>query len=606
MITQALTESYFYNDYGQLSGRVLGGAVDQSYAYFYKDNAERELEHISLPNGMNYYPQTDVNRRNTGKELKDGDNNTVYAEYIYYRKVGDHGTNMPSSVYFGKTQNNRFSISDNVKYKYDEMGNISEVRENGVLTVSYAYDKIGRLVRENNRKFGKTWLWSYDNCGNILSKREAQFTLKPADEIEAFTDEKMYAYNGDKLLSFGDEILFYTDTEGKEHDNPLIYRGHQLSWSFERRLASFGDNVFAYDGYGRRIRKNNTVFTYDANNKLIKQSDGTNTLGFIYDNSGLSGVKHNDKEYIYSKDIQGNIISILDKSGREVVQYKYDAWGNVITEVIDEAHAAIAELNPFRYRSYYYDPETNLYYLNTRYYDPETGRFISQDDVSYLDPESVNGLNLYAYCGNNPVMNVDPNGTFAITALLIGLIVGAIIGAAVGGTVAGCVASGNGATGWELAGWIMLGVFGGAVIGGAIGAGLGAAAGAIFPGLNAALAGSLSFAIPTLTNIGGALAIGSATVAVPVGALVAAGAAAVSAAAGVGLSVLFAKRSGKEGATDKPSWVNRGMVDPEKTAQENATDMLNDKYGIGNWKRGAGSEYSKIVKWIIRTVFYGG
>ena len=603
---ESLTESYFRNDCGQTSGRVIGGAVDQSYAYFYKDNAERELEHISLPNNLNYYPQTDVNGRNTGKELKDGDNNTVYAEYIYYRKVGDHGTNMPSSVYFGKTQNNRFSISDNVKYKYDEMGNISEVRENGVLTVSYAYDKIGRLVRENNRKFGKTWLWSYDNCGNILSKREAQFTLKPADEIEAFTDEKMYAYNGDKLLSFGDEILFYTDTEGKEHDNPLIYRGHQLSWSFERRLASFGDNVFAYDGYGRRIRKNNTVFTYDANNKLIKQSDGTNTLGFIYDNSGLSGVKHNDKEYIYSKDIQGNIISILDKSGREVVQYKYDAWGNVITEVIDEAHAAIAELNPFRYRSYYYDPETNLYYLNTRYYDPETGRFISQDDVSYLDPESVNGLNLYAYCGNNPVMNVDPNGTFAITALLIGLIVGAIIGAAVGGTVAGCVASGNGATGWELAGWIMLGVFGGAVIGGAIGAGLGAAAGAIFPGLNAALAGSLSFAIPTLTNIGGALAIGSATVAVPVGALVAAGAAAVSAAAGVGLSVLFAKRSGKEGATDKPSWVNRGMVDPEKTAQENATDMLNDKYGIGNWKRGAGSEYSKIVKWIIRTVFYGG
>ena len=317
MITQALTESYFRNDCGQTSGRVIGGAVDQSYAYFYKDNAERELEHISLPNNLNYYPQTDVNGRNTGKELKDGDNNTVYAEYIYYRKVGDHGTNMPSSVYFGKTQNNRFSISDNVKYKYDEMGNISEVRENGVLTVSYAYDKIGRLVRENNRKFGKTWLWSYDNCGNILSKREAQFTLKPADEIEAFTDEKMYAYNGDKLLSFGDEILFYTDTEGKEHDNPLIYRGHQLSWSFERRLASFGDNVFAYDGYGRRIRKNNTVFTYDANNKLIKQSDGTNTLGFIYDNSGLSGVKHNDKEYIYSKDIQGNIISILDKSGKK-------------------------------------------------------------------------------------------------------------------------------------------------------------------------------------------------------------------------------------------------------------------------------------------------
>ena len=229
-----------------------------------------------------------------------------------------------------------------------------------------------------------------------------------------------------------------------------------------------------------------------------------------------------------------------------MVQYRYDAWGGIRTEVKDEDHAAIAELNPFRYRSYYYDKETHLYYLNTRYYDPETGRFISQDDVSYLDPEHINGLNLFAYCGNNPVMNVDPNGTFAITALLIGLIVGAIVGAIVGGTVAGCVASSNGAEGWELFGWIMLGVFGGAVIGGAIGAGLGAAAGVIFPGINAALAGSMSFTIPTLMNVGGALAIGSATVAVPVGALAAAGAAAVGVGVGTGLSVSM-MRIGKSG-----------------------------------------------------------
>ena len=141
--------------------------------------------------------------------------------------------------------------------------------------------------------------------------------------------------------------------------------------------------------------------------------------------------------------IANNII--LDKSGKEVVQYKYDAWGNVITEVIDEAHAGIAELNPFRYRSYYYDRETNLYYLNTRYYDPETGRFISQDDVSYLDPEHINGLNLYAYCGNNPVMNVDPNGQ-SLIAILIILAVATIIGAVVGGIVA----YDNGARGVEL------------------------------------------------------------------------------------------------------------------------------------------------------------
>ena len=62
-------------------------------------------------------------------------------------------------------------------------------------------------------------------------------------------------------------------------------------------------------------------------------------------------------------------------------------------------------------RGYYFNTETKLYFLKTRYYDPVTGRFITIDDISYIDPETINGLNLYAYCGNNPVMYTDPNGT---------------------------------------------------------------------------------------------------------------------------------------------------------------------------------------------------
>ncbi len=95
-----------------------------------------------------------------------------------------------------------------------------------------------------------------------------------------------------------------------------------------------------------------------------------------------------------------------------MVKYTYNAWGECITTVVDSTCEAIANLNPFRYRSYYLDTETNLYFLKTRYYDPEVGRFITIDDTSYLAPDTVNGLNLYAYCGNNPVMRVDPNGCF--------------------------------------------------------------------------------------------------------------------------------------------------------------------------------------------------
>ena len=110
----------------------------------------------------------------------------------------------------------------------------------------------------------------------------------------------------------------------------------------------------------------------------------------------------------------------------------------------------IGKINPFRYRGYYYDVETGLYYLKTRYYDPEVGRFISQDDVSYLDPEHINGLNLYAYCGNNPVMNVDPSGhkwwhwligIAIVAATTLAMVATAGLAAAVLGVSAGVAAS---------------------------------------------------------------------------------------------------------------------------------------------------------------------
>ena len=93
-----------------------------------------------------------------------------------------------------------------------------------------------------------------------------------------------------------------------------------------------------------------------------------------------------------------------------MVQYEYDAWGN---HTISGSNSALGNINPFRYRSYYFDTETKLYFLQTRYYDPEVGRFINIDSIEYADPETINGLNLYAYCGNNPVMNIDPEGTWS-------------------------------------------------------------------------------------------------------------------------------------------------------------------------------------------------
>lgn len=124
----------------------------------------------------------------------------------------------------------------------------------------------------------------------------------------------------------------------------------------------------------------------------------------------------------YKKNIFGDIIGIIDSTGDEIVKYIYDAWGNHKTFILNDGqfvdiltqtsytqsglnNKLIAQINPFRYRSYYYDIETNLYHLNSRYYDPETGRFINADDISILVEGKVfhNGLNLYAYSNNNPI-----------------------------------------------------------------------------------------------------------------------------------------------------------------------------------------------------------
>ncbi len=211
---------------------------------------------------------------------------------------------------------------------------------------------------------------------------------------------------GDRLVSYNGAGISYNSL-----GSPTTYRGKTAQWQNYAQLIAYNGASFAYDGLGRRIKKNAVEYTYDSDGRLIKQSDG---LEFVYDADGIIGVKYNNTQYFYRRDAQGNIVAILNTSGNVVARYIYDAWGNhavvnaVGSNITDATH--IGNKNPFRYNGYYYDVETDLYYLQTRYYDPETGRFISQDSIDYAEPETINGLNLYAYCGNNPVMFEDPTG----------------------------------------------------------------------------------------------------------------------------------------------------------------------------------------------------
>ena len=197
-----------------------------------------------------------------------------------------------------------------------------------------------------------------------------------------------------------------------------------LKWNELNQLTECDDNTFAYDITGKRLTKNNTTCFYDGN-RFLREKNGNNEIIYQYVMEKVIGFTYNGHRYIYQRNIQGDIIRIYDVETDEVVaEYSYDAWRN--QNVKNKNEDSIGDINPIRYRGYYYDKETGLYYLNARYYDPKLGRFISPDTLSILDDTmgEINGLNLYMYCKDNPVNYCDPSGCFPLLTLGIILIVG--------------------------------------------------------------------------------------------------------------------------------------------------------------------------------------
>ena len=444
-------EEYSYDNYGNPLQATFG---DRAYAYTYNNDSDRTLKGVST-GGVSFERKTDKAGRNAGKVITQW-STEIAKESIRYLKFGDRATNLPFAVDFKDGR---------ITYKYDKVGNIKEIRENGEIIAKYKYDTLGRLVREDNKPFAQTVTYTYDNCGNILEKRTYAYTL--VDDIEEKDHTTVsYKYDGDKLLKYGAKTCAY-DVLG----NPTTYRGKTATWE-KGRLKTYNGVTLGYDGRGKRISSGSLSFEYSSDGKLLKRSDG---LEFIYDLQGLAGVVDNSdstaKTYFYRKDAQGNIVALLDENGAVVVKYVYNAWGEhkVLNPDGTENTSAsfIGNVNPFRYRGYYYDSALKLYYLVTRYYDPVVGRFISQDSFEYADPDTINGLNLYAYCGNNPVMNVDPTGEFLLS-FLAALGIAAIIGAAVGvvGTFMGDVVTSAISGQWQLSSWE---TYVGNAIGGAVG-----------------------------------------------------------------------------------------------------------------------------------------
>ena len=281
----------------------------------------------------------------------------------------------------------------------------------------YSYDSFNRLSIEDNQRMYKSFSYEYDNNGNLTMVKEGSYDFKN------YKVKQRFAYNNFNQLtkvvySDGsyDEITSY-DSYGNPHlikktkyclsGSCCTSENIVLSYGRNNMLERYGDNYYYYNEEGIRIAKeeNGLIHKYYVEDNIIHKEEIRNKssnqlvkeIYYYYDETGISAFRINSNIYYYLKDLTGLIQGIYNSDGVIVARYVYDAFGN--HKVCDGYYNAntndsfIGNINPFRYKSYYYDKETNLFLITSRYYSPELGRFIQPADVSSLNPSSINGLN---------------------------------------------------------------------------------------------------------------------------------------------------------------------------------------------------------------------
>ena len=304
---------------------------------------------------------------------------------------------------------------------YDAHSNITDVTKDGVLQYHYGYDMMNQLVSVSDKLNGKVYNYTYDAGGNLISE-----TVTDSNG----TTSNAYEYNnsncGDVLTSYNGQNITYD-----EIGNPLTYRdGMSMTWKNGRQLATLtnGDTSISYGYDSDSVRTTKTVngvkYTYAyLNGQLMYETRGDAKFYYSYDANGiLYNVRYpltdggTEYSYYYTHNSRGDIVGIYNGAGELKAHYEYDAWGNVISITDNNGNAItspnhVGNLNPFRYRGYYQDTESGLYYLMSRYYDAVTHRFINADGYFQAGTSILDG-NTFAYCANNPIYSSDPTGAF--------------------------------------------------------------------------------------------------------------------------------------------------------------------------------------------------
>ncbi|MCL2521306.1 MAG: AHH domain-containing protein [Erysipelotrichales bacterium] len=401
-----------------VSSNWLNGQLEMLTFTPYLPNNNKIMALLNNNPFMSVKAQVDSLGRKT-KEVINTGTAKIESDYLY----NNPGNDSTTSLQIGEI---RRSNNSNVKYERDKLGNITLI-DYGNQTQEFEYDYLSRLTKEVNSKSDLTTLITYTENGNILTKNIFESGGYPDFPIESYT----YKYDQqwpDRLIEIYDNVGEGTyqnfNYDSNYAGNPshigvgvfareFNWEGRNLTNVNFRTFSSSFDIRYGYDEKGIRIAKNvnGQITRYELNGSdIILERTGNQTIRYHYNEEGLLvGFEFNDRNYFYVRDVLGIITEIINEEGNVEVSYRYDAWGRIIS--VEPFNSPIDQINNFVYKGYYRDRETNYYYLKSRYYDARLARFINADGVGFLDLDNIGGLNLFVYCGNNPIINWDPSGS---------------------------------------------------------------------------------------------------------------------------------------------------------------------------------------------------
>ncbi len=378
-----LTKQSWYN---------AGGVTTMSYAYSTTTglltSLNANLVGTSIPVAYTYQGANQLRSKAIG---------SVMTKAYNFGTSSGYRTALPNYVNYRDSSGNLI-YGDNCHY--DSNGRLVKILDSGSSTTTratYGYDEQGQLT--SAAVGGTRYAYTYDTAGNLITKTDGGTSHSYTYGNGAWRD-LLTAYDGKSITYSGGNPTKY-------------YNGSTFTWTQGRKLATAkvgNTNIsYTYDMAGVRSSKTvgSTTYKYTTLSGLVtRQTGGNATIDFVYDESNQPlAMKYNGKVYYYVLNAQGDVVRIVDGSRNVVASYSYDPWGKLLS-----SSGTLANVNPLRYRGYYYDSETGFYYLQSRYYDPAIGRFINADSYASTDMVGLLSTNMFSYCENNPVMRVDPTG----------------------------------------------------------------------------------------------------------------------------------------------------------------------------------------------------